>query len=86
MLDDAGRTAIWKQMVAAILDVVTVFIVGGYVIGFLTGGLIGNGFSLDGSRARWLGAILVVYFVVGRGAAGCTLWDRIFRIKRPQPD
>jgi RDD family len=85
MADDIERAAIWKRVVAVILDLVTVFAIGGYVIGALTGDLTSDGFSLNGAPALVLFAVVVAYFFVCRRYAGGTLWDRIFRIKRPQP-
>ncbi len=85
LADDIERAAIWKRVVAVILDLVTVFAIGGYVIGALTGGLTSDGFSLNGAPALVLFAVVVAYFFVCRRYAGGTLWDRIFRIKRPQP-
>ncbi len=85
MADDVVRAAIWRRVVAAILDFLTVFFVGGYVIAKLTGGLTEDGFHLNGGPAFALFGLIVVYFVICRRYAGGTLWDRIFRIKRPQP-
>ena len=77
--------AVWKRVVASILDFLTVFLVGGYVIGAVTGNTTSEGFQLSGWPALLLFAIVVVYFYVGRRRLGGTLWDRIFRISRPQP-
>jgi uncharacterized RDD family membrane protein YckC len=85
MADEVVRAAIWKRVVAAILDFFTVFFVGGYVIAKLTGGMTDDGFHLKGAPAFVLFGLIVVYFVVCRRYAGGTLWDRIFGIKRPQP-
>jgi len=85
MSNETGRAAVWKRVVASILDLLTVFFAGGYVIGELTGGMTSDGFSLNGGPAVALFALIVVYFFVGRRYAGGTLWDRIFGIKRPQP-
>jgi hypothetical protein len=85
MADEVVRAAIWKRVVAAILDFFTVFFVGGYVVAKLTGGIADDGFHLHGAPAFALFGLIVVYFVICRRYAGGTLWDRIFRIKRPQP-
>jgi hypothetical protein len=85
MSETDARAPTWKRVVAAILDFFTVFFVGGYVIARLTGGITPDGFNLNGGPAFGLFALIVVYFFVGRRYAGGTLWDRIFRIKRPQP-
>ena len=75
----------WKRVLAAILDFITVFWIGGLVIARLTNETTDSGFALQGSSALVLFALIVVYFVVGRRFAGGTIWDRIFRIQRPQP-
>jgi hypothetical protein len=75
----------FKRGVAATLDFLTVFFVGGYVIGKLTGETTAEGFSLSGGAAIALFALIVVYFYVGRKVLGGTLWDRILGIARPQP-
>lgn len=75
----------FKRGLAATLDFLTVFFVGGYIIGKLTGETTDSGFSLSGGAAIALFALIVVYFYVGRKKLGGTLWDRIFSIARPQP-
>jgi hypothetical protein len=81
-----ARAATWKRVLAAILDFLTVFYLGGLVIGKVTGDASGGSFSLSGVPALVLFALIVIYFYVGRRHLGGTLWDRIFRIARPQPD
>jgi hypothetical protein len=85
MLQPAVPAATWKRAVAALLDFLTVFISGGYLIGLSTGSLTADGFNLTGASALLLFAVLAAYFFVGRRFAGGTLWDRVFRIARPQP-
>ena len=85
MPDIIERAATWKRVIAAILDFFTVMIAGGYGIASFTGGTTSDGFSLNGGPAFALFALVVIYFLVGRRYAGGTLWDRIFRIGRPQP-
>jgi hypothetical protein len=75
----------FRRGVAAFLDFLTVFFVGGMLIGKLTGQTIEGGFVLTGGAAFGLFALIVVYFYVGRKIAGGTLWDRILGIARPQP-
>ena len=81
----ARPASAFKRGVAAVLDFLTVFFVGGYIIGKLTGEATDEGFALTGAPALALFALIVVYFYVGRKIAGGTLWDRIFSIARPQP-
>jgi hypothetical protein len=80
------RAAVWKRVLAAFLDFFTVFYLGGLVIGHLSGAATGASFQLSGVPALILFALIAVYFYVCRRHLGGTLWDRIFRISRPQPD
>ena len=64
-------------MLAAILDFLMVFFVGGYAIGYLTGGTTAEGFKLEGAPAIVLFALIVVYFVAGSKYLGGTVWQRI---------
>ena len=77
--------AVWKRVLASILDFVTVFFVAGYPLAYATGNLTADGFSMNGGPALLLLIIVGAYFFVGRRYAGGTLWDRIFHIGRPQP-
>jgi hypothetical protein len=77
--------ATWQRVIAAILDLFTVFFGGGMLIGWATGGTTSSGFDLTGWPALLLFASIVGYFFVGRRYAGGTIWDRIFGIGRPQP-
>lgn len=69
--------ATWRKVVAAILDFLTVFFVGGHIIGALTGNTTSGGFNLQGAPALVLFALIIVYFVVGRKFLGGTLWRHI---------
>lgn len=80
-----ARAAMWKRVIASILDFLTIFFGGGMLIGTLTGNATADGFKLDGAPALALFALIIVYFYVGRRHAGGTLWDRVFSIGRPQP-
>jgi DMSO reductase anchor subunit len=79
MTDQRRPVATWRKVIAAIFDFLTVFFVGGYVIGKLTGNLTDDGFKLEGLPALLLFAIVIAYFVVGRKYLGGTIWQRIFR-------
>ena len=80
-----ARAATWKRVIAAILDFLTVFYVGGLLIGLVTGDAKGGSFELSGVPALILFALIVTYFYLGRRQFGGTIWDRVFRIARPQP-
>jgi len=71
----------WRIVLAAILDFLTVFFVGGYVIALITGDTTEGGFSLNGLPAVVLFAVIILYFVLARRVGG-TLWQRILRARR----
>ena len=77
MIDVVKPVSTWRKVFAAVLDFLTVFFVGGYVIGYSTGDLTTDGFKLDGLPALILFAVVVVYFVVGSKYLGGTIWQRI---------
>lgn len=77
MNDTAPQTATWRKVLAAILDFLMVFFIGGYAIGYLTGGNTPEGFKLEGAPAIVLFALIVVYFVAGSKYLGGTVWQRI---------
>jgi hypothetical protein len=85
MAEPSAAAPIWKRVLAPLLDWITVFAVGGYLIGAATGGLEPGGFNLQGWPALLLLVVVILYFYVGRRLAGGTLWDRFFGIVRPQP-
>lgn len=86
MTDQTQAAPVWKRVVAVILDVFTVFFLGGWIIAKFTGETTADGFNLQGGSAFVLFALIAVYFFVGRRYAGGTVWDRVLRIKRPQPN
>ena len=71
------RPATWRVVVAAILDFITVFAIGGYIIAKFTGGTTDGGFSLSGAPALALFALIAAYFVVGNKFFRGTLWKHI---------
>ena len=66
---------------AAILDFITIFAVGGYLIAKFTGDTTDAGFQLDGMPALLLFGLIVAYFVAGKYLGG-TLWQRILGTKK----
>jgi hypothetical protein len=86
MADTVQPVAVWKRVVAAILDFFTAFFVFGWLVAQFTGHTTQSGFKLQGGPAILLFALIVAYFFIGRRYAGGTLWDRIFGIGRPQPN
>ena len=73
-----ARPAFWRRGLAGLFDFLTVFFVGGYVIGSLTGETTKDGFSLTGLRELVLFPMMVAYFYIGWKVLGGTLWQRIF--------
>ena len=71
------QVSTWRKVVAAILDFLFVFFVGGYAIGYMTGNLTDEGFSLNGGPALILFAIIVLYFIVFTRYLGGTLFQRL---------
>src|SRR5262245_59827403 len=71
------HVATWRKVLAAILDFITVFFVGGYLIAVLTGGNTNGGFKLEGVSALLLFVLIVAYFYVGSKYLGGTIWQRV---------
>ncbi len=69
----------WKLLVAAILDFVLVFALGGYLIAKATGGTTEGGFELNGWPAILLFAVIALYFW-GMRRIGGTLFRRLFGV------
>ena len=76
--------ATWRIVLAAILDFLTIFALGGYVIARLTGNLTETGFQLSGAPAVALFVLIIAYFVVLGRYMGGTIWQRFLRARRPR--
>ncbi|MGD9784272.1 MAG: hypothetical protein AB7E80_04225 [Hyphomicrobiaceae bacterium] len=70
----------WRRILAAILDFMTVFLLGGYAIAKLTGNTTAGGFELNGAPALLLFALVAAYFAAG-WLAGGTIWQKILRTR-----
>lgn len=81
MTDVVKPVATWRKVIAAMLDFLTVFFVGGYAIGSLTGNVTDGGFKLEGMPALILFAAIIIYFVVGSKYLGGTIWQRVLRAR-----
>lgn len=77
----AEPAAAWRKVVATILDFLTIFFVGGYLIGRITGNLTEGGFSLDGAPALALFAVIIAYFVLFTKYLGGTPWQRLLGVR-----
>jgi uncharacterized RDD family membrane protein YckC len=87
MTDSIKRAGWWRRALAGGLDFWILFVVLGYAVAWLTGNISDDGgFHLSGWPAAAAFALMVAYFWIGWCYAGGTLGDRIFRIRRPQPD
>ncbi len=71
----------WRKVLAAVLDFLTIFFVGGFVIANFTGNTTGEGFKLEGEPALILFAVIVAYFVLFTKYLGGTLWQRILNTR-----
>lgn len=77
MTDERPKT--WKVVTAWLLDFLLVFMVGGFVIAYLTGNVNNQGFQLTGLPALGLFALIILYFW-GMKRMGGTLFKRLFGI------
>lgn len=67
----------WQRGLAGLLDFLTVFFVGGYLIGKISGENTSEGFDLTGAAALALFAVIVLYFYLGWKKLSGTAWQRI---------
>jgi hypothetical protein len=67
----------WRKVLAAILDFIFVFGVGGYVIAKFTGNITDEGFNLQGGPALLLFAIVILYFIIFWRFLGGTVCQRL---------
>ncbi|MDZ4394484.1 hypothetical protein [Cypionkella sp.] len=74
--------ASWRIILAFILDLITAFVVIGWLIAWATGSLTESGFQLTGGPALLFFVLLIGYFVVFNRYLGGTLWKRILRAVR----
>jgi hypothetical protein len=70
----------WKVVLAAILDFLMAFFVGGFAIDGATGNLTPDGFKLNGALALLLFVLIAAYFMAGKRLFGGMIWKRIFGI------
>jgi hypothetical protein len=77
----ASHKAFWRRDLAGFLDFLTVFFVGGYIIGKFTGETTSEGFNLTGAPALALFAVIALYFYLGWKKLGGTIWQRILKAR-----
>lgn len=71
----------WRIILAFILDLITAFMVIGYIVALLTGNTTENGFQLNGLPALVLFALVIAYFVVFNRFLGGTIWKYILKAR-----
>lgn len=74
--------ALWRKVLAAVLDFFFALYIAGHGVGYLTGNLTSDGFKLEGAAAISVFALIVMYFVVFTRFVGGTLWQRLLRTRR----
>lgn len=67
----------FMKVLAAVLDFITIFMAGGFVIARLWGQSTESGFKLSGLPAFLLFAVVIAYFWLLPKVAGSTLWQWI---------
>jgi hypothetical protein len=67
----------FMKVLAALLDFITIFMAGGFVIARLWGQSTEGGFKLSGAPAFLLFAVIIAYFWLLPKVAGSTLWQWI---------
>jgi len=71
----------WRRVLALIFDLISAFIVLGFLIAKLTGGTTDDGFQLNGWPAFLLFALVIAYFVVFNRFLGGTIWKYILKAR-----
>ena len=72
--------SVFRKVLAAFLDALTVFIGGGFIIASLTGDTTESGFQLEGGPALILFAVIAAYFILLPKVGG-TIWQRILKTR-----
>ena len=74
--------AVALTMIAGILDFLTAFFIGGFIVAIFAGSMTGNGFKLEGSAAICLFALIIAYYAIGNRMFGGTLWKHLLGLTR----
>jgi Kef-type K+ transport system membrane component KefB len=69
----------WRVILAFIFDLITSFVVFGYIIAFITGDITDEGFVLQGRPALIVIVLVITYFSLMPIFAGGRIWQHIFR-------
>lgn len=81
MSDDVKKVSTVRIVSAFLLDFITAFAIGGYIVAKMTGNTTTGGFQLEGVPALIAFALIIVYFVAAKYLGG-TLWQRILKARR----
>jgi hypothetical protein len=74
---ETNEVASWRIILAFLLDLITSFLVLGFLIALIFGGATDSGFSLQGWTALLLFVSIIAYFVLFNRYLGGTIWKRI---------
>jgi hypothetical protein len=74
--------AVWRKVLAAVLDFFFAFYIAGYTVGYFTSDLTDGGFELKGIPALIVFALIAAYFVIFSRFLGGTLWQRVIGARR----
>ena len=66
----------WRIIVAFIFDLISAFLIFGWLVANFTGGITGQGFNLDGWPALVCFLLIALYFIIGSRTGG-TPWVRL---------
>jgi TRAP-type C4-dicarboxylate transport system permease small subunit len=77
--------AIWRKVLAAILDFFFVFYIAGYTVGYFTSDLTDGGFELKGAPALIVFAVVIAYFIVFSRFLGGTIFQRLLGARGGRP-
>lgn len=70
-----------RKVFAAILDFLLIFIVAGYLVARLSGGVTDEGLELNGGPAFAVFGIVVLYFIVFSRFLGGTVFQRLLGVR-----
>jgi hypothetical protein len=71
------RASTWRKVLAIFLDLIFVFVIGGYAIAAFTGNTTSEGFKLEGAPALLLFGLVILYFIVFIRFLGGTVFQRL---------
>lgn len=76
-----NQVSTWRVVLAFILDFFTAFLVIGYLVALLSGGLVEGGFQLSGGPALIAFVLIGLYFWGFPKLFGARIWQCILKAK-----